>query len=487
MRVALLGWDLPAEIGDALAALAVDLTAFTRWFPGLPHSEIRRGWTLHRCPHQIGGGPAAEADSFWHAVLARRSELGDGLARFDVVHALDAMARPAAAGLAQRQATSLRVWSITAQDLLTPSESLGVLAADVWIADHPAAADLARWKFPDRRLAIVPTLESLRPPPPASVRTEAGGPLVVYWVSTGAEIDAEAIERAVVALRSEVPDLRVQNLGYGHAAEQLRRRLLRVPGLGHEENRIAVPAPETWSSWISTAAVVGLASSRFADDPIAWAAWLAGVPVVPLGTMPWPGLAQALGEALHDRARFERDVRAGAALASARLGPAGIALGWLRVYLDGVSRGAELGIEETSAALEAHPFLPRRTQLSLLPIGHREAYASWYVRPEDRAVALEWLGTDSVRSTLALRLQDITDLTFHGSNAHAIWDVDLGPAERYRTVSMSAPGRSLVASLGLRSMRGAFVPLAHAGPTHLPRESEAPDLPRRRLRALPRS
>lgn len=476
-------------MGDALAALAVEVTGFTRWFADLPRSEVRQGWTLHRCPHQIGGGAAMEEESFRQSVLARRSEVGAGLQSFDVVHVLDRPARPGAAGLAHQQAKCLRVVSIGSDDVLSPGAESGLAEADLWVADHPVAADLWRGRHPDRPLAVVPSLASLSLPggrPPKAL--EPPGPWVVCCVAQGAEIDPEGVQHALLALGAGAPGLRVLVLGSGPTAEALRRRLFRLPGLGSPSPGRNAEDPRTWSGWLAVASVVALAAPALSDQPPAWLAWSAGVPVVPLSGVAWPRLAESLAGALHDRARFEREVRAGAALAQAQLGPAGVALGWLRVYLDGWA-GARAR-QPGDPAQQPEPrclSLATRTRLSLLPIGHREAYAAWYVRPEDWAVALEWLGPDAARSTLALRLQDITHLHFHGSNAHAVWDVDLAPGERFRTIVLNGPGRSLVGSLGMRSSRGVFIPLAHAGPTHLPRESDADELPRRSLRVLSRS
>ena len=127
-----------------------------------------------------------------------------------------------------------------------------------------------------------------------------------------------------------------------------------------------------------------------------------------------------------------------------------------------------------------------RSRLSLVPLNSWEVFASWRVRTEDRSTLLDWLGTDAPRASLILRFHDITNLMFLGSGAHSVWDVDLTPGERYRALRMPTPGRSLTAALGVRTPLGVFLPLAHAGPTHLPRESLSTDGTARTLRSLPR-
>jgi hypothetical protein len=113
-------------------------------------------------------------------------------------------------------------------------------------------------------------------------------------------------------------------------------------------------------------------------------------------------------------------------------------------------------------------------------------YAVWDARADDVRTALDCLGVGATRATLCLRLLDITDIEFNGSNAHGTRDVDIGPAERFRFVVFEGAGRSVLGALGVRGAAGYFHALAHAGPAHLPREQWAPENSWRKLHALPR-
>src|SRR5262249_21927428 len=153
---------------------------------------------------------------------------------------------------------------------------------------------------------------------------------------------------------------------------------------------------------------------------------------------------------------------AGGALAEAAVEPSSVARSWLSVYLNA---SLERSMTPADAPYDEPASLPihtPRSRLALTALSPRELYAAWSVRPGDWLTALDWLGEDAARAALALRLFDVTDIRFHGPNAHGFRDVELGPDERHRVVSVDAPGRSYAASLGVLSRRGFFQPIAHA-------------------------
>src|SRR5947209_282820 len=112
LRVALAGWETDDDVLGALAGLGTEVVAFTRWHPGQADREDMGGWVKQRCPHLIGGGRPAEAGAFRESVLGRLAGLA-GTDGFDVVHALDPMARSAAAGLAARSPGCALVASVS--------------------------------------------------------------------------------------------------------------------------------------------------------------------------------------------------------------------------------------------------------------------------------------------------------------------------------------------------------------------------------------
>jgi hypothetical protein len=492
MKVVLVGWEIDDAVAGALAGLGTELVAFTRWFPDRAVREDCGGWLKVRCPHRIGGGLEAEALAFRDAVLEHATVLGVG-GEVDVVHALDPLARPAAGGLRQRAPTCAAIATITPADLGSETDPALEFPADRWICDHPWLAERWRETVADGWAPPLVIAGRLDPPPPssASVPAEAGadGPVWVLWAPRDAPLDPRGIVAALAAARASIAGLKAAVLGEGPAAEAARRRLGERGWLARAEP--AGPGDATlacWQAWLARAAVVGVPAASLADDPTARLAWLAGVPVVRVDTADPGTLAEALRDALLAPARRHRGVRAGAALARSRLEPARVAIDWLRAYLDARAAQASAPAAAGGEAEDwpAPPVHGGRSRLNVLAIAPRQAYAAWTVRPEDWAVALEWLGPDAVRAALALRLWDVADLDFRGSNPHAAWEIELGPAERHRTIQLDAPGRSLAAALGVQSPRGVFHPLAHARICHLPREELAPARAARRLNVLPR-
>jgi hypothetical protein len=491
MRVALVGWDIDDAVAGSLAGLGAEVVAFTRWFPDQSVTEDRGGWRKERCAHQIGGGPATEARGFRESVLGRAA----GMRPFDVVHALDPMSRPAAEALAERSPGCARVACLARADVCPELDRPAALAADRWLAEHPWILD--RWGAAHAdepgTVVLVPSRSLVERAPvgpggPPS-RSERAGPLLVIWLprNAEAEVDAAGVARALAEVAAEVTAFAAIVLGAGPGAHALRTQLVDRRLLDRPPSEVVDHSPAHWSAWLASASVVGLAVEHLSEDPAAWAAWSFGVPVVRLIAGGPRELADALRAALSERGRAARVLKVGAAIAERRLSPSGVAQGWLRVYLDALARPASPADSRAEpSAAGAALVAGGRTRLVLVAIGSREIYAAWQVRPDDRLLALEWLGPRSAYASVVLRFYDVTDILFDGTNAHAVWDVDLAPGERFRTIPIDAPGRSLAASLGLRTPRGHFHPLAHAGPTHLPREAEAANPATRWLRALPR-
>jgi hypothetical protein len=484
MRVALTGWDVDDAVAAGLAALGADLVAFTRWFPDTPPHEDCGGWIKVRCPHQIGGSLAAESWSFRDAVLRRASESGLGH-EFDVIHALDPLSRPAAMGLKERAPAGVAIGSVAAADLTDVAIESAAFLADRWVCDHPWVAE--RWRERAGAGAAVDVVlgraaESGKAAAPPH-EPVPDGPLAVLWVPRDAALDPFLVVEALARAREEGPGLWAVALGGGPVANALRLRL-RSRGWGSARE----PTDSTlahWQHWVARASVVGVATPRPADDPAARAAWLLGVPVVRTDGRDARMLAGAIRDALFLPGRRERDVRAAAALAHRAVEPAAVSAGWLGVYLNALAGPGASASRATASASTPVPLAGVRSRLSLTAIAPREAYASWSVRPDDWSTALEWLGPDAPRASLALRLFDVTDIQFRGDNAHGFRDVELGPGERHRAIGFDAPGRSFAASLGVRSPRGGFHPLAHARVCHLPREELAPPRsPERLVRVL---
>lgn len=498
MRVALLGWDLDHALAAALGGLGVEVVGVTRWFPGQPTRESRPGWLEARCPHEIGGDPRDEAGAFGVAVVREASSSGLG---FDVIHALDWRTRAAAGELAARGRSAIVVGSDVAAE---EGEGDGVEFGprphpDAWICDHPLRGDRLRsalagaipvFTVTERRALERRAEDAGELSRDASHPDE--GPCLVLALRSGARFAPSALVQAVRIAREKVPGLVVAVFGSSPRHDRLRRRLKRHRLLSRRFGESGEPSASDWNEAVATAAAVGLASRDSADEPFSVAAGLAGVPSFSLAGLDADAAARAIIDALFDPARRNRDVRAAEVLAGRRVDPSSVAEQWLRVYLRLLTGGGDESPNgrraEPRRGAESLAFPELRTRLTMTPMTSREVLASWSVRPDDWRAALEWLGPQSVRAVLAIRVFDVSDLLFDGRNAHGFFDVDLGPGESHRAIPLPYPGRSLAACLGVRSPWGYFHPLAHARLCHLPKAepAAAPAMEARRLRVLPR-
>lgn len=492
MRIALLGWDLDREAVEAVARLGADVVAFTRWFPDEPAREAHPGWLEVRCPHQIGGGPRDEALSFGVAAVRTASTTGLGF-DFDVVHAMDWKTRPAAGEVASRGGgRATLVASDRAEDEDADDAGNGPRPPDAWISDHPWGAERLRVRLapgPDRpRTACIPTRAGLafwtdREGP---LDAPAEGPCVVAALREGSRCSPRAVAYGLRAARAQAPGLVAAAFGTGPAAERLRR-LLKAEGLlSARWGESAEPGVGRWNGAVSRAAALLTSSESLSGDPFARAAWSLGTPAAAVGGLGAEAVAREVLACLFDRERREADVRLGAELEARRLEPDAVAAAWLRAYRRLRERPRPAAAPRPES--EPVPFPELRSRLTLTPLSPREALASWSVRPDDWRVALDWLGPEAVRAVLTIRLFDVTDAAFDGLNAHSTSDVDVGPGETSRTITLPFEGRSLAACLGVRSRWGYFHPLTHCRICHLPREglAPAPALPVRRLRVTPR-
>ncbi|WP_165065502.1 DUF4912 domain-containing protein [Paludisphaera rhizosphaerae] len=494
MRIALIGWDLDRAAVSAIARPGVDLVALTRWFPDEAEREAHPGWLEVRCPHEIGGD---EPTSFGVGVVRAASNAGLSY-DFDVIHALDPKARPAAGELATRGGgRAVVIASDRAEGEEAENPGFGPLSApDAWFCDHPWGAERLRTRIGPNAGRIVTVLSQeglahwLDREGPRDAPEE--GSCAVFVMSHDARRCSRTILDGVKSAREKSPGLVAAVFGADPRWDRLRRRLKGEGLLSTEWGGTRLPAIGRWNAAVSEAAVVGVGSTNAIDDPVARAACLLGAPVIRVAGRTPESLARDILDALFDRDRREEDVRLASAVEARSSDPEGVALQWLRSYMrliDARRNGPEAGdgrIRRAGTGSTPIAFPELRSRLALTPISSREAEASWTVRPDDWRSALEWLGPEAPRAVLTIRLFDVTDTAFDGLNAHNTSDVDVSLSETHRTIALPFDGRSIAACLGVRSRWGYFHPLTHARICHLPREGHAPAIHPRRLRVAPR-
>ena len=494
MRIALVGWDFDDAGAAELARLGAEVVGLTRWFPDRPAREHREGWTKLCCPHQIGGSARDEASALAVAMVRDASTSGIGF-DYDVIHATDRLARPAARALAERSGDAVLAATVgdVAADLADEGGD-GLAGFDGWICGHPWVAERVRGvRGTSAWIAVVPGAREVEAIGAAHAEVwpsdlPEGGPRLVISLAEPARAWPRVVIAGVRHARESVPGLVVTVFGVGARADRLRGRLARAGLACESAPGSAAASVALWNHAVVHAAAVGIDAPAIAEDPRAWLAWLAGRPVIRVWTHNAERLGRAIRDALFHTGRRDRDVEAGAALARRQFTPSAVAAGWLKAYLELLARkhGPPWPAAPRSEPAPPRPFgLPElRSRLHLTPLSPHEVLASWKLRPDDLATAQEWMGPEAVRAVLSLRFHDATALHFNGLNAHDVWDVDLDFAEGHRVIPLKYDGRSLAACLGLRTRWGYFHPLAHARICHLPRASPTSTPAGRRLRIL---
>ncbi len=503
MRIALVGWDLDEPLASALSNWGVEVFAFTRWYEGSAHRERRGGLVIVRSPHEIGGGLEREYESFRDSVLRADVDLWLGGSGLDVAHAIDAGARAAVGGLVARYRHSVSVVSATQRDWNADADGTKPIDAigrqnpriDLWVVDDPFVAErvLEINGSIGARIACVPTPNSHQDQAHKmmSYTKPGAGPIATFTLFGECAIDTRGLARSLATAREWCEGLTACVLGRSSAARRLRVDLARQSLLTRSNSNGIEPTAEEGSARLAAAAIVGVGGSGAATDAVVWKSRLRGIPVVRIDEPRRDGdVLDTLLDAIAADGRGLRSVKAGKLLAQAAVDPAGRARSLISEYLNVISGGRTDGSQAIAPRSEpierGGPFLyVGGTRLCVRVADSRRGTASWRVRGEDMRGALRRLGADAARARLALRLFDITDIDFDGTNAHSFFDIELEFDEREREIVWNAPGRSITACLGLRTPR-TFHPLAFAGPTHFPREEPANHPPSFTIKVPPR-
>jgi hypothetical protein len=123
-----------------------------------------------------------------------------------------------------------------------------------------------------------------------------------------------------------------------------------------------------------------------------------------------------------------------------------------------------------------------RDTLTLLVRDPWWLFAYWEI-PEDRLWhAWGRLGVSAEESDLILRLSDVSNILFDGTNAH--WSADFSVYNRVGRWHLEAnrPGASFLAELGVKTRDGRFLPLLRSNTVLAPRVGESPRLAAQWLR-----
>jgi hypothetical protein len=125
-----------------------------------------------------------------------------------------------------------------------------------------------------------------------------------------------------------------------------------------------------------------------------------------------------------------------------------------------------------------HPHTERDT-LHLLWRNSTVLFAYWELSARKRAMVAEHFGTDWKQLDPALRLYDITEMSFDGSTAHHFSQLSIGDSSSCYIHNLK-PGRCYIADLGIINREQQFIPLLRSNSLDIPQadwSSTVKDLP----------
>lgn len=121
--------------------------------------------------------------------------------------------------------------------------------------------------------------------------------------------------------------------------------------------------------------------------------------------------------------------------------------------------------------------LPERygqTQFVLMVVHPLLVYGYWEITPEDYGRAQQALGAEMKGACAVLRMYDVSLIDFNGSNAHQMFDIEVGLEAPGWYIHLWSPEKSYVADVGFRTRKGRFHAIVRSNTVHTPRTSSSP-------------
>ncbi|MEW5693454.1 MAG: DUF4912 domain-containing protein [Candidatus Hydrogenedentota bacterium] len=107
------------------------------------------------------------------------------------------------------------------------------------------------------------------------------------------------------------------------------------------------------------------------------------------------------------------------------------------------------------------PQLPKeygKDRLLLLVRDPHWVFAYWELTEKSIQKIRKKIGEETFkRSTIILRMHDVTDIVFNGTNSHASWDIDVNTRLGTRHINVWGTDRNYLAELGYRTPSGTFI------------------------------
>jgi len=143
---------------------------------------------------------------------------------------------------------------------------------------------------------------------------------------------------------------------------------------------------------------------------------------------------------------------------------------------------------EAKEPREAHiPWGYAHDRITAMAIDPDRLYCYWEVTDDAIEATRERLGPGGPSAWLNLRIYDVTDRIFDGTNAHAYFDIRLDRSDRQWFVTLNKPTSTQVVEVGLKSYEGYFVKITRSHRVDMPRKAPAPAMPVEWLTVQPES
>ena len=110
-----------------------------------------------------------------------------------------------------------------------------------------------------------------------------------------------------------------------------------------------------------------------------------------------------------------------------------------------------------------------RTETVLMVIHPFLLFAYWEVTPESCRQAHETMGPEIDGARAILRMYDISLIHFDGTNAHQIFDIEIGLEARGWYIPIWTADKSYCADVGFLARTGRFHPISRSNVIHTPR------------------
>ena len=114
-----------------------------------------------------------------------------------------------------------------------------------------------------------------------------------------------------------------------------------------------------------------------------------------------------------------------------------------------------------------------RDRVTVMAVDPEQLYVYWEVTDQAIARAREGLGAGGRDAWLNLRVYDVTNRIFDGTNAHHYFDHSIARTDRQWFFFIGRPSSAVVAEIGLKSKEGYFVRTARSGRAEFPRRDTA--------------